>query len=122
MTKKEFFETIANNPLNEEIKNFALKELELLEKRRERESNRITKNQLENIQLGRGILEMLTDEPITIQEIAVRLGQPNLTNQKISAIMKQLTEKNPIEKVKIKVDKKDKIAYRLSRNENESED
>lgn len=122
MTKKEFFETIANNPLNDEIKNFALKELQLLERRRERESNRVTKNQLENIQLGEKIIEMLTDKPITIQEITARLGQPNLTNQKISAIMKQLTETNPIEKVKIKIDKKEKVAYRFSENRNESED
>lgn len=122
MTKKEFFETIVNNPLNDEIKNFALKELQLLERRRERESNRITKNQLENIQLGEKIIEMLTDKPITIQEITARLGQPNLTNQKISAIMKQLTETNPIEKVKIKIDKKEKVAYRFSENKNESED
>lgn len=122
MTKKEFFETIANNPLNDEIKNFALKELQLLERRRERESNRVTKNQLENIQLGEKIIEMLTDKPITIQEITARLGQPNLTNQKISAIMKQLTETNPIEKVKIKIDKKEKVAYRFSENKNESED
>lgn len=122
MTKREFLETIVNNPLNDEIEAFALKELHLLDRRRERENNRVTKNQLENIQLGERILEMLTDEPITIQEITVRLGQPNLTNQKISAIMKQLTEMNPIEKVKIKVDKKDKIAYRLSGNESESED
>lgn len=122
MTKKEFFETIANNPLNDEIKNFALKELQLLERRRERESNRITKNQLENIQLGEKIIGMLTDKPITIQEITARLGQPNLTNQKISAIMKQLTETNPIEKVKIKIDKKEKVAYRFSENKNESED
>lgn len=122
MTKKEFFETIANNPLNDEIKNFALKELQLLERRRERESNRVTKNQLENIQLGEKIIEMLTDKPITIQEITVRLGQPNLTNQKISAIMKQLTETNPIEKVKIKIDKKEKVAYRFNENKNESED
>ena len=122
MTKKEFFETIANNPLNDEIKNFALKELQLLEKRRERENNRVTKNQLENIRLGEKIIEMLTDKPITIQEITARLGQPNLTNQKISAIMKQLTEKNPIEKVKIKIDKKEKVAYRFNENKNESED
>lgn len=122
MTKKEFFETIANNPLNDEIKNFALKELQLLERRRERESNRVTKNQLENIQLGEKIIEMLTDKPITIQEITARLGQPNLTNQKISAIMKQLTETNPIEKVKIKIDKKEKVAYRFNENKNESED
>lgn len=122
MTKKEFFETIANNPLNDEIKNFALKELQLLKRRRERESNRVTKNQLENIQLGEKIIEMLTDKPITIQEITARLGQPNLTNQKISAIMKQLTETNPIEKVKIKIDKKEKVAYRFSENKNERED
>lgn len=113
VTKKEYFEMIKGICGDrEDIVNFCNHEIELLSKKSAKGGT--TKTQKENV----GIAEMLIDElakinkPVTITDLmnesetvkAFRLESGNaLTNQKISAIFKQLVDTNKITKV---VDKK----------------
>lgn len=109
VTKKEYFEMIKGICGDrEDIVNFCNHEIELLSKKNAK--GRATKTQKENV----GIAEMLIDElakinkPVTITDLmnesetvkAFRLENGNaLTNQKISAIFKQLVDTNRITKV-----------------------
>lgn len=123
MTQKEFLQAIVyGKPIDEEMKCFAEKWLHTMEEKRKKAAERVTKKQQENAKLGEQILGMLNEEPMTISDILVRLNNSDLTNQKISAIMRQLIETNPIEKVKVKVDGKEKVAYKLAENNQEGKD
>lgn len=123
MTQKEFLQAIVyGKPIDEETKCFAEKWLHAMEEKRKKAAERVTKKQQENAKLGEQILGMLNEEPMTISNILVRLNNSGLTNQKISAIMRQLIETNPIEKVKVKVDGKEKVAYRLAESNEEEKD
>jgi hypothetical protein len=109
VTKKEYFEMIKGICGDrEDIVNFCNHEIELLSKKSAKGG--ATKTQKENV----GIAEMLIDElakinkPVTITDLmnesetvkAFRLENGNaLTNQKISAIFKQLVDTNRITKV-----------------------
>lgn len=123
MTQKEFLQAIAyGKSIDEEMKCFAEKWLHAMEEKRKKAAERVTKKQQENTKIGEQILGMMGEEPITISEILVRLKNYTLTTQKISAIMKQLIETNPIEKVRVKVDGKEKVAYKLIGNNEEERD
>lgn len=123
MTQKELLQAIAcGAPIDEEMKCFAEKWLHTMEEKRKKAAERVTKRQQENTKIGEQILGMMDEEPITISEILVRLKNYTLTTQKISAIMKQLIETSPIEKVRVKVDGKERVAYKLAESNKEEED
>ncbi len=123
MTQKELLQAIVcGTPIDEEMKCFAKKWLHTMEEKQKKAAERVTKRRQENTKIGEQILGMLNEEPMTISDILVRLNNSDLTNQKISAIMRKLIETNPIEKVKVKVDGKEKVAYKLAENNEEEKD
>ena len=98
MTKREFFEKIKVMEIAEDMKEFAEHQLELLDKSKSREK-KPTKTQVENMALKAKILSVMSEKPMTISEIMasdIELGE--LTNQKISAMLKQLIESREIVK------------------------
>jgi len=93
MTKKENFVAI-NALLNEmghdEFNDFIARELEILNKKSSYKSSKPTKRQVENEAIKARISEVLTDEGQTVTEILAQLGDESLTNQRVSALLRQM--------------------------------
>ena len=111
MTKKEMFAQImANHNLTTEEKDFVLHEIELLEKRNAKGGDRKpTAKQTENEGLKTAILEWLTeraDEKFTITEIwkgvPALAENPDMSNQRVSAVVRQLLLENLVVREEIK--------------------
>lgn len=100
LTKREMFEQIkANYALTEEEVTFIDHELELLAKKNASGDRKPTANQKENEVIKASILEALADgEQKTVTNVVKALGGV-YTNQKISALMRQLVADNKVEKV-----------------------
>ena len=100
MTKKENFAAI-KNALNEngivDFDAFIDHEVELLGRKRSA-SKSPTKRQIENESVKARIAEVLTDEGQTVTEILKAIGDDTLTNQRVSALLKQMGTRK--EKVK----------------------
>ena len=98
MTKKEMFAHIATvNASDAEIVNFCEHEIELLDARKG--SKTPTKTQ----KLNEGIMDTIEDalvaidKPVTVTElIASDEGLKNLTNQKVSALLRKMVEANRV--------------------------
>lgn len=111
MTKKEMFaQLIANYNLTAEEKEFVMHEIELLEKRNSKGGDRKpTAKQTENADLKTVILEFLADredEKFTITDmwknIPILAENPEMSNQRISAIVRQLVVDNLVTREEIK--------------------
>ena len=78
-----------------------------LEKKRSSASSKPTKTQVENEAIKENILSVLTDEGQTVSEILPQLdgslSSKPLTNQRISALLRQMVGANTVNKV---IDKK----------------
>ena len=111
MTKKEMFAQILNsyNLKADEI-DFINHEIELLEKRNSKGGDKKpTAKQLENADLKTVILDFLadnSDEKFTITEIwkkiPVLANNPEMSNQRVSAIVNQLKKENLVVRVEDK--------------------
>ena len=92
MTKKENFVAI-NAILNEmghnEFDEFIAHEVELLGRKRS-VSSKPTKRQVENEALKGRIAEVLGDEGMTVTAILGELNEDGLTNQRVSALLRQM--------------------------------
>ena len=93
MTKRENFvaiNSILNDLGNHDFDEFISHEIELLEKKTSYKSSKPTKRQTENEAVKSRIAEVLTDEGQTVTEILTQLGDGNLTNQRVSALLRQM--------------------------------
>ena len=114
---KEIAEVKANAELVEKIDN----EIALLEKRKDRKSGSLTKTQKENLVLIKTIKDFLATvgTPLTVTEI-VKQGGFDLTNQKVSALLKKLVDNGEVTKT---VEKKvSYFAYNAPEDEGEAEE
>ena len=111
MTKKErFAQLMANYNLTAEDREFVMHEIELLEKRNTKGGDRKpTAKQTENADLKTVILEFLADredEKFTITDmwknIPVLADNPEMSNQRISAIVNQLKKEDLVVREEIK--------------------
>ena len=111
MTKKEMFVQILNNyDLKADEIDFINHEIELLEKRNSNGGDKKpTAKQLENADLKTAILDFLadnTDDKFTItdmwKKIPVLAENPEMSNQRISAIVNQLKKENLVVRVEDK--------------------
>lgn len=111
MTKREMFEQIkANYNLTDAEKAFIDKELELLAKKNSAEK-KPTKVQEENKGIKEIILDNLTEEGITITDLQKKVDElGELSNQKISALMRQLVN----DKLVVKTEDKRKSYFSLA--------
>lgn len=103
MTKKENFVAI-NAILNEmghtEFDEFITHEIELLSNRRT--SSKPTKRQVENEVLKNRISEVLSDEGMTVTAILKELNDDGLTNQRVSALLRQMVSDGKVSKEMVK--------------------
>lgn len=104
-TQKDFFKDIiamAEEMGRDDIVDFAKGRIEALEKKAG--SKKPTKTQAENVALKDIILSVMSDEGMTVTEIQLKdnvLG--DLSNQKVSALIRQLVDEGKVVKT---VDKK----------------
>lgn len=102
MTKKEMFKEIANVATElgrTDIVDFANHEIELLENKSSKKTE--TKTQKENVAIMETIVETLTDlaKPVRITDLqSANETLANLSNQKISALLKKLVDSNKVAK------------------------
>lgn len=103
MTKREMFVAIANVAevaANEEMMTFINHEIDLLDARKSSKSKGMTKTQKENEGIKAVIAEVLTEsgDKLTVTEMLAdeRLG--GYTNQKISALLRQMVEAKVVTK------------------------
>lgn len=104
MTKKENFvaiKGILNEIGNVDFDEFIDHEIELLGRKRTGAS-KPTKRQTENIALKERIAEVLTDEGQTVTQILGALGQEDLTNQRVSALLRQMIGDGKVAKEMVK--------------------
>ena len=105
MTKREMFEMIKGVCANDiRIVEFCEHEIELLNRKSSKSTQ--TKTQIENESIKGAIVNALTEiaKPVTITEMQeLNTEMANYSNQKLSALLKQLVESNQVVKT---VDKK----------------
>ena len=101
MTKRDYFKEILEIVKeNEDLTNFINHELELLDKKNSKST--MTKTQTENENIKKVIVNALTEisTPVTITELQKRcIDLENYSNQKISALLKQLVDNEIVKKV-----------------------
>lgn len=106
MTKREMFEMIKGVCANDtKIVDFCEHEIELLNRKSSKSTQ--TKTQIENENIKGAIVNALTEiaKPVTITEMQeLNTEMANYSNQKLSALLKQLVEND--KKVVKTVDKK----------------
>ena len=99
LTKKELYTKAIADTKDETLKEFFKHEIELLDKRT---ANK--KENSENANIKALILEVLetADKPLTITEIMKADSELPQSNQKISALVRQLKEDNIITRTEVK--------------------
>lgn len=103
MTKREMFVAIANVAevaANEEMMNFINHEIELLDNRKGKGSKGLTKTQKENEGIKGLILTTLaeTEGKMTVSDLVATSALNEYSNQKISALLRQLVASGQVEK------------------------
>ena len=97
MTKREFMEKVIATVDNEEMKEFAQKEIETLDRRNAKRAERPSKTEIANKPIKEEIAKVLTEEPQTASVIAQKVG---ISTQKASALLRQMELKVTDVKVK----------------------
>lgn len=88
MTRREFFEAVANcEGIDSELKLFAEKEIEKMDARNAKRRANPSKKAVENEPIKDAIRKVLTDEPQSAKEIAEKI---EISTQKASALLRQM--------------------------------
>lgn len=103
MTKREMFVAIANVAevaANEEMMTFINHEIDLLDARKNNKSKGMTKTQKANEEVKAVIADVLAqaEEKMTVTEMLADERLAGFTNQKISALLRQMVEANKVVK------------------------
>lgn len=95
MTKREFYIAITEAEVAEEIKEFALKEIEKLDADNARNAAKRAEKAKENEPYFEKILELVSETPIVASEVAAELG---VTTSKASSLLRTLVSDERIAK------------------------
>lgn len=102
MTKREMFTAIMEKVQdNAEMVAFLEHEIELVSRKRTG-SSKPTKRQTENEGIKARILEIVSDEGMTAGEIVAALDIEGMTNQRVSALLRQLVLAEQVRKETVK--------------------
>ena len=113
MTNRELYTAIINANLSDEITEKAQALLDQLDARNEKRASTPSKKSLENEPIKAAIIGLYTEEvkTLTASEVGTRL---EITTQKASALLRQMTESGVLTATEVKVPKKGKVkAYSL---------
>ena len=97
MTKREFMENVIAMVESQEMKDFAQKEIESLDRRNAKRAERPSKTAIANEPIKAEIAKVLTTEPMTASTIAKLV---EISTQKASALLRQMDVKVTDVKVK----------------------
>ena len=120
MTKRDCFNALYDIVVNTNVENgdtlmeFIEKELAQLDKRRDAAAKRAEKKKEASDALTEEIYGLLTDTPMTIDEIVLALDAEDVTTNKVAARLGKLIKADRVVKEAVRVDKRRKMAYRLA--------
>lgn len=120
MTKRDCFNTLYDMVVNADVENgdilmeFIEKELAQLDKRRDAAAKRAEKKKEASDALTEEIYGLLTETPMTIDEIVLALDNEDVTTNKVAARLGKLIKAGRVVKEAVRVDKRRKMAYRLA--------
>ena len=105
MTNREFYKAIANGEMNEELKAFALEGIKKLDHKNELRNAKPSKTAKENEPIKARIVELISssNKQMLASEVA---SEMEISTQKASALLRQLTENGTLSASEIKVAKK----------------
>lgn len=109
MTKREFFEAVVSGTVTEEMQEMAKKYIAQMDTRNA--NRKPSAKQIENESIKEEILEVLAgQDPMTVTEIVSALGNAELTNQRVSALLTQLKNSERV----IRVTDKRKALFKVA--------
>ena len=122
MTKRDclnaLYDIVVNTELDGEkgdvLMGYIEKELAQLDKRRDAAAKRAEKKKEASDALTEEIYGLLTDAPMTIDEIVLALDVEDVTTNKVAARLGKLIKADRVVKEAVRVDKRRKMAYRLA--------
>ena len=115
ITEKAVYTGILEGTIDADVlKAFAEKKLAQLDKRRDAAAKRAEKKREESDALTEEIYGLLTDTPMTIDEIVLALDNEDVTTNKVAARLGKLIKADRVVKEAVRVDKRRKMAYRLA--------
>lgn len=120
MTKRDCLNALYEIVVNADVENgdtlmeFIEKELAQLDKRRDAAAKRAEKKKETSDALTEEIYGLLTDTPMTIDEIVLALDNEDVTTNKVAARLGKLIKADRVVKEAVRVDKRRKMAYRLA--------
>lgn len=103
MTKREFYNAIANGQITDELMNFATEQIARMDSANEKRKNTLSKKQEENEAIKTEILTRLDTEPKTATTIGELMG---ISTQKASALLRQLVNDGKATATEVKIPKK----------------
>ena len=108
MTKRDFLNNVAQNNITDEVKAFALAELERLDNRNEsRSSKQKEKTAKENAPIIAKVGEYLSEHEVCIASEIAELCDINV--QKASGVLRGMAERGELVQVEVKIPKKGKV-------------
>lgn len=112
MTNREFLTAISSaESLTDDLRKFAEDAIAKMDERNAKRNAKPSKTAIENAPIKDGLLALLTDEPQTTADLAVKAG---ISTQKASALLVQLLHEGKCTQTEVKVPKKGKQkAYTL---------
>ena len=116
MTKRDFFNAIANGQITDELKEFATEQIARMDSTNETRKNTLSKKQKENEIVKTEILTHLDTEPKTATTIGELM---EISTQKASALLRQLVNDGKATATEVKITGKgNQKAYIVNFNEN----
>ena len=120
MTKRDCLNALYEIVVNTDVENgdvlmgYIEKELAQLDKRRDAAAKRAEKKKEASDALTEEIYGLLTETPMTIDEIVLALDNEDVTTNKVAARLGKLIKAGRVVKEAVRVDKRRKMAYRLA--------
>lgn len=120
MTKRDCLNALYEIVVNADVENgdvlmgYIEKELAQLDKRKDAAAKRAEKKREASDALTEEIYDLLTDTPMTIDEIVLALDTEDVTTNKVAARLGKLIKADRVVKEAVRVDKRRKMAYRLA--------
>lgn len=122
MTKAEYFAEIKNIVIanvedqaqRDEYVEFIDKQIEVLANRKEAAAKRAEKKRAESDALTDKIYGIITDEPISIDEILEAINDEEVTRNKVTARLGKLVREGKVAKTAVKVEGNKRMVYSLA--------
>lgn len=103
MTKREFYNAIANGQMTDELMDYATEQIARMDSANEKRKNTLSKKQEENEAVKAEMVKHLGTEPMTATTVGELMG---ISTQKASALLRQLVNDGKATVTEVKIPKK----------------